>query len=406
MNQAQQRTPQRQAQPPAARHNGNVQVADDLGQNPMAAAGFDKSQPLALQMLSNPDLRQTVQWLCETYAKSPTAPAHVKNSPGTVLWALDMSLSTNLHPGFIMNNMFDANGNGRLGMMSELVVAALKSKGAIKGDIKWEEHGDWDGKVQSKFKMVQSQKGKGKYAQATYTDADEKGLGLTMIVHWQDRPEPSSYGPYWMRDLHPRFSTQWATDPRQQAKNRITRKVQKEHRPDLMNGLPIGEEAHPEYYGPDNAKVVGASSPQGNLDDFAAKHGKKEPAKPAAKKEPAKAKTEPKPGQERTQTPSVDDEPPWPSGDDDGVSQPCAPDSEPDLNVEGVSIWLNKENTDYLVEAEKAESVFERALQKATSVDQVVALQNNNQELLKFLDEDARGRMNKLMDSRARILED
>lgn len=390
--------------------NAAMQVASS-SDNPLKDSGFDPSQPLAIQMLMKPDLRETVQWLCQAYSSSATAPVHVRNNPGVVLSALDMSLSTGLNPHYLMNCMFDP-GNGKLGLMAEAILAALLSKKLIKDDPIWEEHGDWDGQAQGKFKMVQSQnakengKSKGKYAQAQYTDKDEEGLGMSVTIHWADRPQPNTYGPYWLKDQHPRFSTLWATDPRQQIKNKILRMITRQKRPDLLNGMPNDEEAHPNYYGPDNAKDVSPKTPSQSLDSFAEKNRRQRPRQDQAaeQKQEPREKTNRAATRQQAKAPepvqgSLDNVP-WPEDEDDGRSY-CEPDQ-----FEGCMLWLSPEKKPVSVPLSEFTGLLVKQIQRATSVGQVLDLNKNNEESIKLLGEDDRNMIQSTMDQRADILKE
>lgn len=414
MPQQRQNQVRNQAPPPAVQQNGQA-----VGQpkDALASAGMDPNQPLAMQMLTNPELRETVQWLCNSFANSPTAAPHVRGNPGLVLWSLDLARNTGLSPMYIMNCIADP-GNGRYIFMAEIVVAALHSKKAIKGDLIWEEVGDWAENVQGKFAMVESQNKKGKkYAKATYTPKDEKGLGMKVTVHWVDREKPNTYGPYWLADMHPRFSTEWATDPRQQMKNRVIRRVASKERPDLLHGMPIDEEGHPEFHGPENAKPIN-ETPKDKLDGFAEKQRAKRGQRSQAKTVDAEViKDEPKPDTERKQDPgpdSAEDGPPWGEGEDDGMSSPCEPDPSHEEQEEAdgpqaddiVKVWLNADETEYPIVFHKLQACIIRAMQKATSTQAVLKLYNNNAKAIALLDEEARAEIKDLMDERARILEE
>lgn len=410
--QASQRTRRQQNPPPAT--NGGAVVNKEHGQNPLAEAGFDPSKPLIFQTMANPELRKTVQWICQSFADSPTSPPHVRGNPGIVLTALDMALATSLHPLYIMNCMFD-RGNGRLGMMAELVLAALRAKRLIKTDPVWEHIGDWDSQVQGKFAMVDGKKGK--YAKATYTRKDEEGLGVKVTIHWKDEPKPITYGPYWLADQHPRFSTMWATDARQQMHNKVLRKVTREVRPDLLNAMPVDEEADPQYYGPDNAKEL---NPKESLDGFAEQQAAKRGGRSKARTvEGSAAKAEPAPQErKRRQDPSPDDDGPppglWPDDDPDGRgSAPCGPDQatpddEPPAEEDDgmCAIWLNPENPEYRIARGKFMEVFSEAMYRTTSIDAAMDLFNNNGPIIRSLPDGDRAKINKLLDERERVLKE
>ncbi len=330
--------------------SSNVQAVQK--QQPVATApettgfaleGLDPNQPFEMQLLTQPELWNRVDRYCTMVAGSNSAPKHVRGSPGTVLWALGLAFANRLSPMYVINCLFDP-GNGRLGMMAELVMAALHSRGAIKGDLIWEPVGDWS---ILKGKWIEKiGKSGGKYADPTYTANDEKGLGMRVTVHWSDRAEPTTYpltpegaepDAFWMSDMYPRFSTMWATNPQQQTMNVITRRLVRQFRPDVMHGMPVDEEAYDQQYvGPDKAKDI---SPGDRVQNMAEKHaGNKRTADKPKTEEEAK-----------------------------------------------VSVWLNEKETSFEIDAVNLETVMRKALHRATSSGHAEKLWTNNQTTLNKL---------------------
>lgn len=115
--------------------------------------------------------------------------------------------------------------------------------------------GDWD-KILGKVEEKKSEKG-GKYYIATYTKADEAGLGVICRLRLKGESEPRVMK-VMMSQCYPRFSTQWATDPKLQICYVAIRKWSRLHKPGVILGVYTPEELSPSnemHMGP--ADVVG-----------------------------------------------------------------------------------------------------------------------------------------------------
>jgi len=132
--------------------------------------------------------------------------------------------------------------SGALGYEAQLVNAVIQASGALHGDPDYEYIGDW-AKVLGKVEERRSDKG-GKYYVATYTRADEEGLGIVVKARLRGETQARELT-VMMAQAWPRFSTQWATDPKQQIAYLALRKFVRLHKPGVILGVNTNDELEP-----------------------------------------------------------------------------------------------------------------------------------------------------------------
>lgn len=150
--------------------------------------------------------------------------------------------------------------SGALGYEAQLVNAVIQASGELQGDPDYEYIGDWS-KVLGKVEERRSDKG-GKYYVATYTKADEEGLGVIVKARLRGEAKHRELT-VMMSQAWPRFSTQWATDPKQQIAYLALRKFVRLHKPGVILGVNTNDELEPvggeKFMGP--AEVVQPPAP-------------------------------------------------------------------------------------------------------------------------------------------------
>jgi hypothetical protein len=129
--------------------------------------------------------------------------------------------------------------SGALGYEAQLISAALSASGALKEDPEYEFIGDWN-KVLGKVEERKSEKG-GKYYVPSYTKQDEAGLGVICRATLKGESKPRELM-VMLSQCYPRFSTQWATDPKQQICYVAVRKWGRLHKPGVLLGVYTPEE--------------------------------------------------------------------------------------------------------------------------------------------------------------------
>lgn len=364
---------------------------------PANPGAYDPSRgSLTNQMLMDPALNERVWQQVNAFANSNSAPPHVRGNAGLCLWAVEVSLNTGLPAMTLFNGCF-APGGGKIGMTAELCLAILQAGGAIKGEPIWHEVGDWS-KVRQKFKIIKKTKdGKEtKFAVPDYEPKDEQGLGVRVTIHWADRKEPVTYpesklpdgsnDAYWMSDRFPRHSTLWATNPLQQTKNAVLRLICRTVRPAALAGMIIADEDDV-HIGPDNAKVID-QTPDEALDDMAGDDFDMDDDDAVLD------------GAYQPED-TVDDGPPAGFFDDEGSdASPPPPQTQP----EQVKLWLSFKEPAKAVAKRAAGKVLFEAYQGAENMDHLIALANNNANVILSLPKASQDKLKAAQEDKATSL--
>lgn len=162
-----------------------------------------------------------------------TIPAHLRGNVGDCMAVIMQSMQWQMNP-FAVAQKTHLSQSGALGYEAQLISAVITNRAPIKGRPDYEYIGDWS-KVLGKCEERKSDKG-GKYYVATYTKADEEGLGVIVRATFigEDKPREVTV---MMSQAYPRFSTQWATDPQQQISYLAIRKWGRRYTPDVLLGV-------------------------------------------------------------------------------------------------------------------------------------------------------------------------
>ncbi|CAN7323214.1 recombinase RecT [Variovorax sp. LjRoot84] len=199
---------------------------------------FDLTQLDAASLILGPSWDR-IQAFGKMMARgSVTIPRHLQGNEADCTAVALQAFGWRMNP-YAVAQKTHISQSGALGYEAQLVNAVIQGSGALQTDPDYEYVGDWS-KVLGKVEERKSDKG-GKYYVATYTKADEDGLGV--IVRAQLRGESK------MRELtvmmsqaYPRFSTQWATDPKQQISYLALRKFVRLHKPGVILGVYTNDE--------------------------------------------------------------------------------------------------------------------------------------------------------------------
>lgn len=167
-----------------------------------------------------------------------TVPQHLRGSKGDCFAVVLQSMQWGMNP-FAVAQKTHVSQSGALGYEAQLISAALSGSGALKEDPEYEFLGDWS-KVLGKVEERKSEKG-GKYYVATYTKQDEIGLGVICRATLKGESNPRELT-VMLTQCYPRFSTQWATDPKQQICYVAVRKWGRLHKPGVLLGVYTPEE--------------------------------------------------------------------------------------------------------------------------------------------------------------------
>jgi hypothetical protein len=167
-----------------------------------------------------------------------TIPSHLQRNTSDCLAVVTQAVQWGMNPFAVAQKTHVTQG-GALGYEAQLINAVVISRAPIVGRPEFEFIGDWS-KVLGKVEERKSDKG-GKYYVATYTKADEAGLGVVCSCQMKGEAEPRAIT-IMMSQAYPRFSTQWATDPQQQITYLAIRKWARRYTPDVILGVYTPEE--------------------------------------------------------------------------------------------------------------------------------------------------------------------
>lgn len=170
-----------------------------------------------------------------------TVPRHFHGNEADCAAVTMQALTWGMNPFAVAQKTHVTQG-GTLGYEAQLVNAVIQNSGALDGDPQYEFFGDWN-KVLGKVEERKSDKG-GKYYVATYTKADEQGLGVIVRATLRGEKAPRELS-LLMSQAYPRFSTQWATDPKQQICYLGLRKFVRLHKPGVLLGVYTEDELPP-----------------------------------------------------------------------------------------------------------------------------------------------------------------
>lgn len=195
---------------------------------------------------------------------SVTVPRHFIGKEGDCFAVCLQAMQWRMNPFAVAQRTFISPA-GSLGYEGTLVAAALSTSGALEGDLRYEYIGDWS-KVRGKWEKRESKNSSGSgeakfYIVATYSKADEQGLGVRAIGRLRGEREDRIVELF-MDQCYPRFSTQWANNPEQQIVYAVDRVWARRHKPSVMLGVYTEDEINDpgvKFMGP--ADVVGAPPP-------------------------------------------------------------------------------------------------------------------------------------------------
>lgn len=167
-----------------------------------------------------------------------TIPKHLQGNEADCCAVALQAFGWGMNPFAVAQKTHITKG-GALGYEAQLVNAVIQASGSLDGDPDYEYIGDWS-KVLGKVKEMKSDSG-GKYYVATYTPADEEGLGITVKARLRGEAKVRELT-VMMSQAWPRFSTQWATDPKQQIAYLTLRKFVRLHKPGVLLGVYTNDE--------------------------------------------------------------------------------------------------------------------------------------------------------------------
>jgi hypothetical protein len=226
-----------------------------------SGASFDLTQLDAASLILGPAWDR-IQAFGKMMARGAiTVPKHLQGNEADCAAIAMQAIGWHMNPFAVAQKTHVTKG-GSLGYEAQLVNAVIQSSGALDGDPDYEYVGDWS-KVLGKVREAKSDSG-GKYYVATYTQEDEVGLGVTVKARLRGEMKVREIT-VMMSQAWPRFSTQWATDPKQQIAYLAMRKFVRLHKPGVLMGVYTNDELEPaaggeKFMGPAEVVQPGAGA--------------------------------------------------------------------------------------------------------------------------------------------------
>ena len=194
-----------------------------------------KQRENSTELMMNPERVDSMMRMAELMASGrSTIPQHLQKSPADCMAVVMQATQWGMNPFAVAQKTHVSQG-GVLGYEAQLISAVISANAPVEEKApNYEFIGDWS-KVLGKVEERKSDKG-GKYYVATYTKADESGLGVIcrMTLRGESTPREVTV---MMSQCYPRFSTQWATDPKQQICYVAVRKWSRLNAPGVILGV-------------------------------------------------------------------------------------------------------------------------------------------------------------------------
>jgi hypothetical protein len=168
-----------------------------------------------------------------------TVPKHLSGNVADCTAVAMMAIGWGMNP-FAVAQKTHISQSGAIGYEAQLINAIIQASGVLDGDPDYEWFGDWS-KVAGKCEERKSEKTGGKYYVSTYKTEDEKGLGIRVSARLRGETKPRVLEVL-MAQAWPRFSTQWATDPKQQIAYLALRKFARLYKPGVILGVYTNDE--------------------------------------------------------------------------------------------------------------------------------------------------------------------
>lgn len=165
-----------------------------------------------------------------------TVPKEYQNNPGDCLALSLQAQAWGMNPYTVAQKSFVIKG--KLGYEAQLVNAVVTRHAPITGRPQFRYSDGWD-QVLGKFKTVQG--ANGPYSVPDWQPKDEEGLWceVSATIIGEDEPRVTRM---MLVQAHPRQSTQWATDPKQQLSYACMKRWARLHCPDVILGIYTPEE--------------------------------------------------------------------------------------------------------------------------------------------------------------------
>jgi hypothetical protein len=163
-----------------------------------------------------------------------SCPEHLRARPADCMAIVMQSMQWGLNPYAVAAETYQ-DQSGKIGYQAKVVNAVIIAQAPITGRPTYEYIGDWDKILGRVVERENAAKGT-KFFARNWQDSDEIGLGV--ICRYQlDGEDTQREAKLMLSQCHPRFSTQWVIDPKQQIAYAIIKKIGRREFPELMLGI-------------------------------------------------------------------------------------------------------------------------------------------------------------------------
>ncbi len=167
-----------------------------------------------------------------------TIPADLHNKPGDCLALCLQAQAWGMNPYAVAQKAHVIKG--KIGYEAQLVNAVITCHAPIENRPVFAWSQGWE-RIIGKFKKVPGKNGGAEYAVPNWADKDEEGLWCAVSATIKGETAPRVLR-LEMKQAHPRQSTLWATDPKQQLAYTVMKRWARLHCPDVILGIYTPEE--------------------------------------------------------------------------------------------------------------------------------------------------------------------
>lgn len=167
-----------------------------------------------------------------------TIPVELQNKPGDCLALCLQAQAWGMNPYAVAQKAHVIKN--KLGYEAQLVNAVITRHAPIQGRLSFAWSEGWE-RILGKFKKQPGKNSGADYTVPNWADKDEDGLWCEVSATLTGETEPRVLR-LEMRQAHPRQSTLWATDPKQQLAYTVVKRWARLHCPDVILGIYTPEE--------------------------------------------------------------------------------------------------------------------------------------------------------------------
>ncbi len=162
-----------------------------------------------------------------------TIPAELQNKPGDCLALCLQAQAWGMNPYAVAQKAHVIKG--KIGYEAQLVNAVITCHAPIQGRLSFTWSEGWE-RIIGKFKKQPGKNGGGEYAVPNWAEKDEEGLWCEVSATLKGETESRTLR-LEMRQAHPRQSTLWATDPKQQLAYTVLKRWARLNCPEILLGI-------------------------------------------------------------------------------------------------------------------------------------------------------------------------